>query len=81
MNISNRICGDINILTYGASTERNCKILEEMHVKCQKWASKHGALFALDKYEVIHLTRALKYFNLKVMLNLEGLQMQMKTNI
>jgi len=49
---------DINILIYGYSIERNCKALEETHRKCQQWADQSGAKFALEKYEVIHFTRA-----------------------
>ena len=72
---------DINILTYGLSTERNCKILEETHRNCLHWAATHGAVFAPEKYEVIHLTRARKKFNLKATPILNGLRIDTKDHI
>jgi hypothetical protein len=72
---------DINVLTYGESTERNCKILEETHKKCLLWVDTHGAKFAPDKYEVIHLTRAHKKFNLKAAPTFEGLRKNPKRHI
>jgi Reverse transcriptase (RNA-dependent DNA polymerase) len=77
----NGFVDDINILTYGASTERNCKILEEIHRECIKWATTHGAIFAPEKYEVIHLTRARKRFNLKAAPVLDGLRINTKGHI
>jgi hypothetical protein len=72
---------DVNILTYGSSTERNCKILSEIHRNCAKWAETHGAKFAPEKYEVLHLTRARKKFNLEATPTLEGVQINAKTCI
>ena len=72
---------DISILTYGLSTERNCKILEETHRNCMYWAVTHGAVFAPEKYEVIHLTRARKKFNLKATPILDGLRINTKDHI
>jgi exonuclease III len=72
---------DINVLTYGASTERNCKILEETHKRCEEWAATHRAKFAPDKYEVIHLTRTPKRFNLKATPFLGGLRKEPKGDI
>ena len=72
---------DINILTYGGSTERNCKILEETHRKCLQWAVTHGAKFAPEKYEVLHLTRSPRKFNLKATPAFEGFQKGAKSQI
>ena len=85
-NEASRVSGsgfvdDINILTYGSSTERNCKILEETHRNCMHWARTHGAVFAPEKYEVIHLTRARKKFNLKAAPILDGLRIDTKDHI
>jgi hypothetical protein len=55
---------DVNILTYGDSTEENCRKLERVHVQCADWARKHGAAFALGKYELLHLTRLPWHFNI-----------------
>ena len=72
---------DINILTYGLSTERNYKILEETHRKCLHWAATHGANFAPEKYEVMHLTRARKKFNLKAAPIFDGIRPTAKDHI
>ena len=72
---------DINILTYSSTTERNCKVLEETHSKCLHWAATHGAIFAPEKYEVIHLTRARRRFNLKATPVLNGLRINTKDHI
>jgi hypothetical protein len=72
---------DVNILTYGNSTERNCETLSEIHRNCVKWADTHGAKFAPEKYEVLHLTRARSKFNLKATPTLEGVRIDVKTHI
>jgi exonuclease III len=72
---------DVNILTYGRSTERNCETLSEIHRNCMQWAETHGAKFAPEKYEVLHLTRARNKFNLKATPVLEGIQINAKTHI
>jgi hypothetical protein len=66
---------DINILTYGYSTERNCKVLEETHRKCQEWAVLSGARFAPEKYELIHFTRARSH-NTNATVQIEQLQLE-----
>jgi exonuclease III len=72
---------DVNILTYGTSTERNCEILEEIHRKCAQWAVTHGARFAPEKYEVLHLTRNPKKFNLGVAPSFEGIRIETKPHV
>lgn len=71
---------DINILTYGYSTERNCKALEKIHRKCQEWAEKSGAKFALDKYELIHFTRARRH-NTKAPIQLGPIRLEPKDTV
>ena len=61
---------DINILTYGRSTEINCHTLEHIHSRCLNWASRFGMSFAPAKYELIHFTRHRTKFNLQATLNL-----------
>lgn len=56
---------DVKILAYSTSTEENCQILEHIHEKCIQWANKHGAVFAPQKYELIHLARHPKRSNLQ----------------
>ena len=61
---------DVNILTYGRSTEINCHTLEHIHSRCLDWATRFGMSFAPAKYELIHFTRHRTKFNLQVSLNL-----------
>jgi hypothetical protein len=55
---------DVNILAWGESTESNCKKLSQVHDICADWAIRHGAAFAPQKYELIHLTRSPRRFNM-----------------
>ena len=63
---------DINILVVGSSTENNCRALEHVHRGCMEWAHRHGAAFGPQKYELMHLTRSLKKFNMTAGVNLGG---------
>ena len=56
---------DVNILTYSRSTRTNCDTLRNIHTECMRWARKHGASFAPDKYELIHLSRNPRKFNMQ----------------
>ena len=55
---------DINLLTYGPSTQANCRKLERIHKDLLKWAQQHGMKFAPKKYKLIHFTRRCTKFNL-----------------
>lgn len=55
---------DVHILTYGDSTERNCAVLSRIHRQCERWADRHGAQFAPEKYELIHFAKRPKLFNM-----------------
>ena len=72
---------DANILAYGKSTEENCKTLESIHRQCEKWASRHGSLFAPTKYELIHLSRNPKRFNMAASINIASTEIEPKTDI
>ena len=61
---------DVNILTYGRSTEGNCRTLERTHSRCLEWARRFGMSFAPAKYELIHFTRHRTKFNLQANLSL-----------
>ena len=65
-----RFADDLNALTYSTSTEENCTKLEGLHLEALEWAKKHGITFALDKYELIHFSRARKRFNLAALIRL-----------
>lgn len=60
---------DTNILTYGTSTESNCRTLERIHEKCLEWAERHGMKFSPGKYELTHFTRSRTKFNLAAGVN------------
>lgn len=61
---------DVNILVWSQSTAKNCRILSAVHNRCLSWASRHGASFAPDKYELIHFSRARTRYDLTQALNL-----------
>ena len=64
---------DVGLLTYGNSTDENCVNLSRFHKEeCLQWARKHGSEFDIGKYQLIHLSRATKKFNLDVSLHLDG---------
>jgi hypothetical protein len=56
---------DINILTYEFNITNNCRILKKMHAHCETWARRHEVVFASIKYELIHLTRNSKKFDMQ----------------
>ena len=61
---------DVHLLAYGKSTEANCATLKTAHEVCLKWAKTHGATFAPRKYELVHLTRRPKRFNMRAVVDL-----------
>jgi len=46
-----------NLMVWSPSARRNCQLLEGIHKVCLDWARKSGASFALDKYQLIHLSQ------------------------
>ena len=72
---------DVNVLAYGKSTEENCRTLERIHRKCELWATRHGSVFAPDKYELIHLSRNPKKFNMTATIQIETNLIEPKTDI
>ncbi len=61
---------DINILIYKTSTKNNCKALKKTHVECELWARRHEARFASTKYELMHLTKNHRRFNMTTIINI-----------
>jgi hypothetical protein len=49
---------NVNALAFGKSTEENCRMLQTVHERCLEWATRHGASFALEKYILVHFTKA-----------------------
>jgi hypothetical protein len=65
---------DINFLTYDISTEQNCRTLKHLHQECETWSRRHEIVFASIKYELIHLTRNHRRFNMQIELRIEAIQ-------
>jgi hypothetical protein len=61
---------DINILIYETSTKNNCKTLKKAHVECELWTRRHEARFASTKYELMHLTKNHRRFNMTTIINI-----------
>ena len=72
---------DVNILAYGKSTEEDCKTLEKIHNDCERWAARHGSVFAPHKYELIHLAKNPKKLNLDASFAVRGKILKSKTSI
>jgi hypothetical protein len=60
------------LLAIGSSTEENCARLAATHEKCNEWSRRHASQFAPAKYELIHLTRHPKKFNLEATVTIPG---------
>jgi len=56
---------DTHILTYGNSTERNCRTLERIHREYKEWSRIYGAKFTPKKYKLIHFAKRPKDFNIR----------------
>jgi hypothetical protein len=63
---------DINILTYDINIMSNCKTLKKIHVICELWTRRHDARFASIKYELLHLTKNHKRFDMTITINVKN---------
>ncbi len=63
---------DINILTYDINITSNCKALKKIHVICELWTRRHDVRFASIKYELLHLTKNHKRFDMTITINVEN---------
>jgi hypothetical protein len=72
---------DVNILTYGLTTQGNCRTLERIHEVCETWAKRHGSKFNPGKYELIHLTRTPKKFDTSASVTINGKEIKPSSNI
>ncbi len=61
---------DINILIYKTSTKSNCKTLKKAHVECELWARRYETRFASIKYELMHLIKNHRRFNMTIIINI-----------
>ena len=72
---------DVNILAYDTNTEANCRTLKSLHGACAEWAEKHGTTFSPSKYELIHLARNPKKFNMTAIVKIGDVVVQAKSDI
>jgi hypothetical protein len=54
---------DVAILASGDTTEDTCNKLGKALGKAMKWSTRHASIFAPEKFQLIHFTRARKKFN------------------
>jgi hypothetical protein len=65
---------DINFLIYDIFTKQNCRTLKRFHQECETWNRRYKIAFALIKYELIHLIKNHRRFNMQVKLRIEAIQ-------
>jgi predicted RNA binding protein with dsRBD fold (UPF0201 family) len=63
---------DINILTYDTSITSNCRALKKTHVICELWTRWHDVRFASIKYELLHLAKNHKRFDMTITINIKN---------
>ncbi len=63
---------DINILTYNTSITNNCRALKKTHVIYELWTRRHEIRFASIKYELLHLTKNHKRFDMTITINVKN---------
>jgi hypothetical protein len=63
---------DINISTYNINITNNCKALKKIHVICELWTRRHDVRFASIKYELLHLTKNHKRFDMTITINVKN---------
>jgi hypothetical protein len=64
---------DINFLIYDIFTKQNCRTLKHLHQECETWNRRQEIVFASIKYELIHLTRNHRRFNMQIELRIEAI--------
>ncbi len=63
---------DIYILTYNINIMSNYKTLKKTYVICELWARRHNVRFASIKYELLHLTKNHKRFDMTITINVKN---------
>ena len=72
---------DITLLIYKQIIERNYQILKSTHDQYMNWACYYETFFALKKYDLIHLFKKFKKFNMQIQLQLKNLVKAFITSI
>ena len=76
-----KFVNDINILIYNKSTKRNCKMLKKTWKKIVKWTKKHDFKFNEWKHKLIHFSKILKRYNMKVNITLKEHRISASINL
>ena len=63
--ISTGYIDDVAILAWGKTTEQTCETLSKTLEKARQWASTHASVFAPNKFQLVHFTRAHKRMDTK----------------
>lgn len=72
---------DTSVLAHRSSTAEIYQQLDFMHKKFMECAKRHGAKFAPEKYELMHMTRLSKHHDMTCTLMVERSQIEVKTDI
>lgn len=55
---------DTNLISWRNSTETTADTIIQLHDTCEQYAAKHGATFAPEKYQLMHLTQQPAKYNM-----------------
>ena len=85
-NIINRLSAsafvdNITLLIYKQTTKGNYRILKSAHNRCLDQARRYGASFTPEKYDLIHLFKRPKKFNIQAQLQLGNLVKALTTSM
>ena len=72
---------NINLLIYKKFMKKNCVILKHIHFVCVQWMNCHDMVFIFEKYELIHLSRKTKRFNMRTTMKISDIIIKSKINI
>ena len=65
-----KFVNDVNLLIYDKSIVKNCTTIKNLHKKFETWARRHECIFAFVKYQLIHLTKNFKKFDMTISINI-----------
>ena len=72
---------NINLLIYEKFIKKNCAILKCIHFTCIWWTNRHDMIFIFEKYESIYLSRKTRRFNMRAMIKINDVAVELKINI
>ena len=72
---------NINLLIYKRFTKKNFAILKCIYFVCVWWTKRHDMIFIFEKYELIHLSRKKKCFNMRITMKINDVIIESKINI